>query len=80
MRTFVLHHRHEPHECDAVFAAWAGFQSPLRHGLVSSTCLGGGHGLYWTVQAADVEAALALLPPFVAERTQAIQVREVEVP
>jgi hypothetical protein len=80
MRTFVLHHRHEADECDATFASWAGFQSPLRHERVPSTCLGGGHGLYWTVQAANVEGALALLPPFVAERTQAIQVREVEIP
>jgi hypothetical protein len=80
MRTFVLHHRHEPDECAAVFAAWTGFASPLRHTPVRSTCLDGGHGLYWLVEAADGAAALALLPPYVAERTTAIQVREVEIP
>jgi hypothetical protein len=80
MRTFVLHHRHEAHECDATFAAWAGFRSPLRHQRVRSTCLEGGHGLYWIVRAADGIAALALLPRFVADRTTAIAVREVEIP
>jgi hypothetical protein len=80
MRTFVLHHRHEPDECDATFAAWAGFASPLRHSLVRSTCLDGGHGLYWVVEAGDREAALAQLPPYVAERTSAIQVRDVAIP
>jgi hypothetical protein len=80
MRTFVLHHRHEAHECDATFAAWAGFRSPLRHEPVRSTCLDGGHGLYWVVQATDRDGALALLPRYVAQRTSAIQVREVEIP
>jgi hypothetical protein len=80
MGTFVLHHRHQPDECAASFAAWAGFASPLRHSLVPSTCLDGGHGLYWTVEAADRAAALALLPRYVADRTTAIQVRSVEIP
>jgi hypothetical protein len=80
MSTFVLHHRHEPDECAATFAAWAGFASPLRHTMVPSTCLDGGHGLYWTVEATDEAAALTLLPPYVADRTAAIQVREVAIP
>lgn len=80
MRTFILQHRHEPGECDVAFAAWAGFQSPLRHGFVPSTCLAGGHGLFWTVRARDRVAALGLLPPFLRERTTVLQVREVEIP
>ena len=80
MRTFVLQHRHEPDECDATFASWMGFKSPLRHVSVPSTCLAGGHDLFWTVKARDRAAALALLPPFVARRTRAIQVRAVEIP
>jgi hypothetical protein len=80
MRTFMLQHSHAPDECDAAFAAWAGFQSPLRHEAVPSTCLDGGHALLWIVQAADRIAALALLPRFVAERTRAVQVRQVEIP
>jgi hypothetical protein len=47
---------------------------------VPSTCLDGGHGLYWTVEATDEAAALTLLPPYVADRTAAIQVREVAIP
>jgi hypothetical protein len=80
MKLFVLHHRHEPHECAAAFAAWQGFDSPLRHGLVPSTCLAGGHELWWHVSAPNREEALRLLPRFVAERTSAIRVREVQIP
>ena len=80
MPWFLLQHEHQPHECAATFAAWAGFDSPLRHGRVPSTCLAGGHGLWWRVQAADRSRALALLPAFVAARTEAIEVREVKIP
>jgi hypothetical protein len=80
MPTFLLEHHHDPSECAAAFAAWAGFDSPLRHGRVPSTCLGGGHALWWRVEAASIAAALALLPPFVAERTIPITVREIEIP
>jgi hypothetical protein len=80
MPLFLLHHQHQPHECAAAFAAWQGFDSPLRHGLVPSSCLAGGHGLWWQVEAGDRVAALALLPRFVAQRTMPIEVREVEIP
>ena len=80
MRNFILQHRHEPDECDAAFAAWAGFESPLRHALAPTTCLAGGHDVFWNVTARDAAAALALLPRFVAQRTRAVQVREVEIP
>jgi hypothetical protein len=80
MPRFLLAHRHEPNECAAAFAAWQGFDSPLRHGSVPSSCLTGGHGVWWRVEAPDAEGALALLPRFVAERTTAIEVRDVEIP
>jgi hypothetical protein len=80
MKLFVLHHRHDPHECAAAFAAWQGFDSPLRHGRVPSTCLAGGHELWWQVSATNRDAALAQLPRFVAERTAATLVREVVIP
>jgi hypothetical protein len=78
--TFVLSHTHEPAQCSAAFAAWRGFDSPLRSGTVLSSCVRGGHRLFWCVEADDVNAALAQLPPFVAERTEATEVREVAVP
>jgi hypothetical protein len=80
MPFFLLHHRHEPAECAAAFASWQGFDSPLRHRLAASSCLTGGHGLWWQVEAGSSRAALALLPRFVAERTTPIQVREVQIP
>jgi hypothetical protein len=80
MPYFLLQHRHTPDECAAAFAAWTGFQSPLRHGSAASTCLAGGHALWWRVQANDAAAALAMLPLFVARRTVPIEVRDIEIP
>ena len=80
MPSFLLSHQHEAHECAAAFAAWQGFSSPLRHCRAPSSCLEGGHGLWWRVEADDRAAALALLPRYVARRTAAIQIREVEIP
>jgi hypothetical protein len=80
MPIFLLHHSHEPHECAVAFAAWRGFTSPLRHRRAPSSCLAGGHGLWWHVEAADRDGALSLLPRFVAERTTSIPIREVLIP
>jgi len=80
MPYFLLEHRHTAAECAAVFAAWTGFQSPLRHRPAASTCLAGGHALWWRVQAEDASAALGLLPRYVARRTVPIEVRDVEIP
>ena len=80
MPSFLLHHLHAPGECRAAFAAWKGFDSPLRHGLAPSTCLAGGHAVWWRVEAPNPQAALALLPPYVAHRTAAIAVRDVLIP
>ncbi|HXV32518.1 MAG TPA: hypothetical protein VD769_00810 [Gaiellaceae bacterium] len=80
MPRFLLHHRHEPNECGAVYAAWKGFDSPLRHGATLASCLQGGHAIWWEVEASDGSGALALLPPYVATRTAALAVSEVEIP
>jgi hypothetical protein len=80
MSDFLLQHRHDPGECETAFAAWRSFDSPLRGLAVPSTCLAGGHRIWWSVEAPDEAAALALLPDFVASRTEAIAVRLVKVP
>jgi hypothetical protein len=80
MATFLLHHRHAAPECAAAFAAWKGFRSPLRRSSAHSTCLAGGHALWWIVEAVDGGAALGLLPPFVARRSAATEVRRVRIP
>jgi hypothetical protein len=36
--------------------------------------------VWWTVEAPDESAALALLPDYVARRTVAAEVREVQLP
>ena len=80
MFTYLLHHRHDGPTCEATFTAWHGFQSPLRQGPADCTCLAGGHDLWWRVEAVDRDAALALLPPFLAHRTRAIPVCRVHIP
>jgi hypothetical protein len=80
MSCYLLHHRHEPDECGVVFAAFRGLQSPLRHRATLASCRSGGHAIWWTVQADSENDALALLPFYVAERTTATRVSEVEIP
>lgn len=80
MPDFFLEHKHGPGECDSAFAAWRSFDSPLRGSSAPSTCLAGGHHIWWLVEAPDEAAALAFLPDFVASRTEVTAVRYVEVP
>jgi hypothetical protein len=80
MRSYMLCHSHDNAECAVVFAAWRGFESPLRQALAISSCRQGGHRLWWRVDAPDADSALALLPSFVAERTEVVEVRDVRVP
>jgi hypothetical protein len=80
MSHYLLCHHHEANECGVAFAAFAGFQSPLRHHGALASCRSGGHSIWWTVDAASEEHALALLPFYVAERTTAVPVSEVRIP
>jgi hypothetical protein len=79
MSRYLLHHHHEPRECGVAFAAFRGFESPLRHQTTLASCRCGGHSIWWTVEATSEENALALLPFFVAERTTATPVSEVQI-
>jgi hypothetical protein len=80
MSQYLLQHRHQPHECGVVFAAFKGHESPLRHRSTLASCRSGGHAIWWTVDAHSEEEALALLPYYVAERTTVSRVSEVEIP
>jgi hypothetical protein len=80
MPLFRLHHRHEADECAAIYAAWKGFDSPLRRNVTLASCREGGHAIWWDVEASDSRRALELLPPYVASRTHAFGVSEVEIP
>jgi hypothetical protein len=80
MARFMLSHSHEPQECRIAFASWQGFQSPLRRHPTLGSCMAGGHSLWWTVEAAGAQEALAQLPPYVAERTEVSEVSEVRIP
>jgi hypothetical protein len=77
---YLLCHQHEPDACRFAFAAWRGFSSPLRHRPTIASCAVGDHRLWWTVEAADHAAALAQLPPFVADRATAVHVQQVPIP
>ncbi len=80
MARYLLHHRHEPSECGAAFAAWKGHTSPLRRHGTFGSCRSGGHAIWWLVDAANAADALALLPYFVAERSSAVEVSLVTIP
>ena len=80
MPRYLLHHRHESHECGVAFAAFRGFESPLRHQATLASCRSGGHSIWWTVEASSKDDALALLSFFIAERATVTPVGEVQIP
>jgi hypothetical protein len=80
MARYLLHHAHDARACGVAFASFAGHDSPLRRRTAVSSCRLGGHEIWWVVSAASEGAALALLPYYVAERTTAIAVANVEIP
>ncbi len=80
MPDYLLHHRHDAGECGVAFAAWKGFDSPLRHRTTLSSCTRGGHAIWWVVEARDAAEALGQVPPYVAQRTKATEVRQVQIP
>lgn len=80
MPRFVLEHRHTAAECKTAYAAWRGYESPLRKLPAAASCASGGHGLFWTVEAGTSAQALAQLPPWLAERTRIESVSAVPLP
>ncbi len=80
MPRYLVHHRHEPHECGVVFRSFTGHESPLRHQATLASCASGGHAIWWTVDAATEVAALELLPYFVARRSTVTRVSDVQIP
>ena len=80
MLRYLLHHHHDADTCGVAFAAFRGHDSTLRHRTTVSSCRSGGHSIWWTVEAESIQDALALLPFYVAQRTTATQVEEIEIP
>jgi hypothetical protein len=80
MPRYLLHHHHLPRECGVVFASFTGHDSPLRHRPTNASCPFGGHEIWWEVTASSEQSALTLLPFFVAARTTAVLVAQVEIP
>jgi hypothetical protein len=80
MGCFLLHHRHEPGKCGVAFAAFKGHESPLRHATTFASCAAGGHEVWWIVEAPSTDAALDLLPHYVAQRSTAVPIRKVQIP
>jgi hypothetical protein len=80
MPCFLIYHHHDADECGAVFAAFKGHQSQLRHRVTLASCTFGGHDIWWRVEAASATDALELLPTYVAARATAVRVGPVEIP
>jgi hypothetical protein len=79
MATFILAHAHDQAECQVVYAAWRGYESPLRGHDAMASCVNGDHRIYWTVDAVSAREALRQLPPYLAKRTHASEVRRVAI-
>jgi hypothetical protein len=80
MARFLLHHRHEPQECGVAYASFKGEASPLRRTATVASCLAGGHEIWWLVEAASPKEALGQLPHYVAVRSTASPITEVQIP
>jgi hypothetical protein len=80
MSRFLLEHAHSARECGVVFASFKAFDSPLRHAPATASCDFGNHRIWWDVEAPTAAEALAKLPRYVAERTTATRVRDVQMP
>jgi hypothetical protein len=80
MPCFLIHHRHEPHDCGVAFAAFKGHESSLRRRATLASCAFGGHSIWWTVEAESETEALALLPYYVAQRANITRIGEVDIP
>jgi hypothetical protein len=80
MARYLLQHHHESHECGVVFAAFKGHDSHLRHQAALASCVSGGHSIWWIVEAPNEAEALGLLPYYVAQRSTATPVSEVQIP
>jgi hypothetical protein len=79
MATFILAHVHDQAECQVAYAAWRGYDSPLRGLDAMASCANGDHRIYWTVDADNASDALKQLPPYLAVRTHASEVRRVAI-
>lgn len=80
MPRYLLEHSHEAHSCATAYAAWSGYDSPLRHQHAIATCASGAHRMFWLVEASDAEAALHQLPEWLAERTRVSEASAVTIP
>jgi hypothetical protein len=78
--TFLVIHSHPAAECPWAYAAWRGFESPLRHRPALSTCPDGGHRLFWVVEADDEPGALSQLPDYLGRRSEVLRVCPVPIP
>jgi hypothetical protein len=80
MARFLLHHRHEASQCGIAFAAFKGEASPLRRKPAVASCISGGHEVWWVVEAGSPADALGQLPYYVAVRSTATPITEVQIP
>ncbi|HEY5144911.1 MAG TPA: hypothetical protein VII98_15530 [Solirubrobacteraceae bacterium] len=80
MPRYLLHHEHRPGECGAAFASFNGHDSRLRHRSAISSCIFGGHAIWWDVEAISEAAALQLLPYYVAQRTTVTAIARLQIP
>jgi hypothetical protein len=80
MASYLLHHRHDPEKCGVAFAAFKGDQSPHRRTTINASCAAAGHDVWWIVEAEAGDAALAMLPHYLAQLCDVVPVRKIRLP
>jgi hypothetical protein len=79
--TLLLTHRHPAIDRAAMFAAWRGSATPLwRRGALSRCPQGGGHRLWWLVEALHESAALERVPERTGRQTEVNRVSLLPIP
>jgi hypothetical protein len=64
MPEFMVHHTHEPEDCQRLFEEWKAYDTPLKGkgDTFFCSCPSGEHGGFFHVEAASKEEVMTLMP------------------
>ncbi len=80
MAEFMLHHTHASEDCQRMFDSLRDADASVRGQEFLCTCPSGDHGGFYQVEAADLDAAIGLLPQAMRDTTVAYPVETMTAP
>ena len=80
MAEFMLHHTHQPEDCDSIFDSLRDADASIRGKEFLCTCPSGDHGSFWEVEATNSDAAIRLFPQTMRATTVAYPVDRMNAP